>query len=278
MPIKEHKPTSPGRRGYANVDTSTLDKKRPERSLIVSRKETAGRNQHGHVTCRHKGGGHKQYVRLIDFKRDKDGVPGKVAALEYDPGRSSHIALLHYADGEKRYILLPQGLKKGDTVVSGPKAPARLGNALPIANVPVGTVVHNVELTPGKGGQMGRSAGAEIQVVAKEGSYAHLRLPSGEVRLVSVQCRCTVGRVGNIEHINIRDAKAGRKRWRGVRPTVRGTVMNPVDHPHGGGEGKAPIGMDSPRSPWGWKTLGRKTRKQKKTSNKYIVRRRGSSR
>lgn len=278
MPIKEHKPTSPARRGYANVDTSALDKKRPERSLIVPRKKTAGRNQHGHVTCRHKGGGHKQYVRLVDFKRDKDGVPGKVAALEYDPGRSSHIALLHYADGEKRYILLPQGLEKGATVVSGPNAPARLGNALPIANVPVGTVVHNVELTPGKGGQMGRSAGAAIQVVAKEGNYAHLRLPSGEVRLVSVQCRCTVGRVGNIEHTNVQDAKAGRKRWRGVRPTVRGTVMNPVDHPHGGGEGKAPIGMDSPRSPWGWKTLGRKTRKQKKISNKYIVRRRGKSR
>lgn len=278
MPTKEHKPTSPGRRGYANVDTSGLDKKRPERSLVKSAKKSAGRNHHGHVTCRHKGGGHKRLVRLVDFKRDKDGVPAKVAALEYDPGRSAHIALLHYADGEKRYILAPQNLKKGDTVISGPNAPARLGNALPIANVPVGTVVHNVELTPGKGGQMGRSAGTEIQVVAKEGNYAHLRLPSGEVRLVSVQCRCTVGRVSNPEHINIRDAKAGRKRWRGIRPTVRGSVMNPVDHPHGGGEGKAPIGMDSPRSPWGWKTLGAKTRRPKKPSSKYIVRRRNSGR
>jgi large subunit ribosomal protein L2 len=273
MPIKEHKPTSPGRRTYATVDTSHLDKKRPERGLVVPAKKTAGRNHHGHVTCRHKGGGHKQLIRLIDFKRDKDDVPAKVAALEYDPGRSAHIALLHYADGEKRYIIAPNGLKKGDTVVSGASAPARLGNALPIANVPVGTTVHNVELTPKKGGQLGRSAGAEIQVVAKEGNYAHLRLPSGEVRLVSIQCRCTVGRVGNIEHINVRDSKAGRSRWRGIRPTVRGTVMNPVDHPHGGGEGKAPIGMDSPRSPWGWKTLGRKTRDQNKPSSKYIVRR-----
>ncbi len=274
MPIKEHNPTSPGRRFFANVDTSDLDKKRPERSLVVPRKQNAGRNQHGHVTCRHKGGGHKQLTRLIDFKRDKDGVPAKVAALEYDPGRSAHIALLHYADGEKRYILAPAGIKRGDTLVSGAAVPARLGNALLIANVPVGTVVHNVELNPGRGGQMGRSAGAEIQVVAKEGNYAHLKLPSGEVRLVSTQCRCTVGRVGNAEHINIRDAKAGRMRWRGVRPTVRGSVMNPVDHPHGGGEGKAPIGMESPRSPWGWKTLGRKTRNRKKPSNKYIVRRR----
>lgn len=274
MPIKEHKPTSPGRRGYANVDTSALDKKRPERSLVKPRRRKAGRNQHGHVTVRHRGGGHKQLTRIVDFKRDKDGVPAKVAALEYDPGRSAHIALLHYADGEKRYILAPAGLQKGDTVVSGPGAPARLGNALPIANVPVGTTVHNVELHPGKGGQLGRSAGTEIQIVAKEGNYAHLRLPSGEVRLVLTQCRCTVGRVGNAEHINIRDAKAGRKRWRGVRPTVRGSVMNPVDHPHGGGEGKAPIGMDSPRSPWGWKTLGKKTRKPKNPSNKHIVRRR----
>jgi len=276
MPIKEHKPTSPGRRTLATVDTSHLDKKKPERSLVVTKKSTAGRNHHGHVTCRHKGGGHKQKIRLIDFKRDKDDVPARVAALEYDPGRSAHIALLNYADGEKRYILAPQGLKKGDSVVSGPKAAPRLGNALPIANIPVGTVVHNVELTPHKGGQLGRSAGTEIQLVAKEGNYAHIRLPSGEMRLVSVQCRATVGRVGNLEHANIRDAKAGRVRWRGVRPTVRGSVMNPVDHPHGGGEGKAPIGMDSPRSPWGWKTLGRKTRKPNKWSDKHIVRRRGS--
>ncbi len=274
MPIKEHKPTSPGQRTYRAVETSHLDKKRPERALVTPQKKTAGRNSQGRVTCRHKGGGHKRLLRLVDFKRDKDEVPAKVAALEYDPGRTAHLALLHYADGEKRYILAPQGLKKGDTVVSGVTAPPRLGNALPIANVPVGTTIHNVELTPKKGGQLGRSAGTEIQVVAKEGNYAHLRLPSGEVRLVSAQCRCTVGRVGNSDHGNIRDSKAGRTRWRGVRPTVRGAVMNPCDHPHGGGEGKAPIGMDSPRSPWGWKTLGRKTRDRKKFSNKYIIRRR----
>ena len=197
-----------------------------------------------------------------------------MAAIEYDPGRSAHIALLHYADGEKRDILAPYGLETGSMVISGESVPARLGNALPIANVPVGAVVHNVELTPKKGGQLGRSAGAEIQVMAKEGNYAHLRLSSGEVRLVSTQCRCTVGRVGNVDHINVRDGKAGRARWRGIRPTVRGSAMNPVDHPHGGGEGKAPIGMDSPRSPWGWKTLGKKTRKPKNPSNKYIARRR----
>jgi large subunit ribosomal protein L2 len=275
MPIKEHNPTTPGRREYATVDTSKLDKKKPERSLLVPKKERAGRNNQGRVTARHRGGGHKQQTRIIDFKRNKDGIPAKVAALEYDPGRSAHIALLFYADGEKRYILAPEGLKQGDTVVSGPTVPARVGNALPIANVPVGSVVHNVELTPQKGGQLGRSAGTLIQVVAKEGNYAHLKLPSGEVRLVSTQCRCTMGRVGNSDHANIQDGKAGRRRWRGRRPHVRGSVMNPVDHPHGGGEGKAPIGMDSPRSPWGWKTLGRKTRKKKKISNKFIVRRRG---
>jgi large subunit ribosomal protein L2 len=274
MAIKEHNPTSPGRRGFTNVDTSHLDKKRPEKSLTVSQKKTAGRNAHGHVTTRHRGGGHKRLLRIVDFKRDKDGVPGRVAALEYDPGRSAHIALLFYADGEKRYIIAPVGLKKGDTVISGPAVPARLGNALPLANIPVGTTVHNVELTPKRGGQLGRSAGAEIQVVAKEGTQALLKLPSGEMRLVSQQCRATVGRVGNPDHGNVRDAKAGRQRWRGHRPEVRGTVMNPVDHPHGGGEGKAPIGMDSPRSPWGWKTLGAKTRKVRKTSSKYIVRRR----
>jgi large subunit ribosomal protein L2 len=274
MAIKEHNPTSPARRGFTNVDTSHLDKKRPEKSLTVSLKKTAGRNAHGHVTTRHRGGGHKRLLRIVDFKRDKDGVPGRVAALEYDPNRSADIALLHYADGEKRYILAPIGLKKGDTVISGPAVPARLGNALPLSNVPVGTTVHNVELTPKRGGQLGRSAGAEIQVVAKEGTQALLKLPSGEMRLVSQQCRATVGRVGNPDHGNVRDAKAGRQRWRGHRPEVRGTVMNPVDHPHGGGEGKAPIGMDSPRSPWGWKTLGAKTRKVRKTSSKYIVRRR----
>ncbi len=274
MPIKEHNPTTPGRREYATVDTSHLDKKKPERALLSPRKKSAGRNNQGRVTTRFRGGGHKQKTREIDFRRDKDGIPARVAALEYDPGRTAHIALLHYADGEKRYILAPEGLKKGDSVVSGPSVPARLGNALPIASVPVGTVLHNVELTPQRGGQLGRSAGTEIQLVAKEGKYAHLKLPSGEVRLVSVQCRCTIGRVGNSEPGNIQDGKAGRRRWRGRRPHVRGAVMNPRDHPHGGGEGKAPIGMDSPRSPWGWKTLGRKTRNKRKPSTKYIVRRR----
>ncbi len=274
MPIKEHKPTSPGRREYATVDTSGLTKKKPERNLVVPRKRNAGRNNQGRVTARHRGGGHKRKTRLVDFKRNKDKIPAKVAAIEYDPGRSAHLALLYYADGEKRYILAPEGLNVGDTVVSGEGASARVGNALPIASVPVGAIVHSVELTPQKGGQLGRSAGAEIQVVAKEGNYAHLKLPSGEVRLVSTRCRCTVGRVGNVDHINIQDAKAGRRRWRGRRPHVRGSVMNPVDHPHGGGEGKAPIGMDSPRSPWGWKTLGRKTRNRRKITTKYIVRRR----
>jgi large subunit ribosomal protein L2 len=274
MPTKDHKPTSPGRRTYVALDTSDLDKKRPEKALTTPRKERAGRNNRGKVTVRHQGGGHKQLVRLIDFKRSKDGIPAKVAALEYDPGRSANIALLNYADGEKRYILAPMGMKKGDTIVSGPQAPPRLGNCLPLSAIPVGSVVHNVELYPGRGGQLGRSAGVEIQVIAKEGKYAHLRLPSGEVRLVPQVCRATMGRVGNQDWSNTRDGKAGRMRWRGVRPRVRGVVQNPVDHPHGGGEGKAPIGMDSPRSPWGWKTLGRKTRKKDKPSDKYIVRRR----
>jgi len=274
MPTKEHNPTSPGRRTYVNLVTAELDQKRPEKALTKPRYEKAGRNNRGKVTVRHQGGGHKKLMRVIDFKRNKDGIPAKVAALEYDPGRSANIALLNYADGEKRYILAPMGLKKGDTIVSGPEAPARMGNCLPLANIPVGSTVHNVELYPGRGGQLGRSAGVEIQVIAKEGKHAHLRLPSGEVRLVAQVCRATMGRVGNQDWSNIRDGKAGRKRWRGIRPRVRGVVQNPVDHPHGGGEGKAPIGMDSPRSPWGWKTLGKKTRDPNKPSNKLIVRRR----
>ena len=276
MPTKDHKPTSPGRRTYVNLVTEELDDKRPEKSLTMPHKKAAGRNFRGKVTVRHQGGGHKQITRIIDFKRLKDGIPAKVAAIEYDPGRTANLALLNYADGEKRYMLAPMGIKKGDVVISGPNAPARLGNCLPLSSVPVGSVVHNVELQPGRGAQLGRSAGVEIQVIAKEGNYAHLRLPSGEVRLVLQACRATMGRVGNQDWGNIRDGKAGRKRWRGIRPRVRGVVQNPVDHPHGGGEGKAPIGMDSPRSPWGWKTLGRKTRKKDKPSDKYIVRRRNA--
>ena len=276
MALKEHKPTSPGRRLLVTLVKEGVDKdKQPEKSLVVRKKRMAGRNYQGKLTVRHQGGGHKKLVRQVDFKRNKDEVPAKVAAVEYDPGRSANIALLHYLDGEKRDILAPLGLQKGDPVVSGDRAPARLGNCLALARMPLGTTVHNVELTPGRGGQMVRSAGAEAQVMAKEGNMATLRLPSGETRMVSQQCRATVGRVGNVDHGNVRLAKAGRSRWLGRRPTVRGSAMNPKDHPHGGGEGKAPIGLNAPRSPWGWKTLGRKTRNTRKLSSKHIVRRRG---
>ena len=273
MPVKEHKPTTPGRRTYTSLDKSELDDKDPERRLVVPRKQKAGRNRDGHVTVRHRGGGHKRRIRIVDFKRYKDNIPAKVAAIEYDPGRSANLALLHYADGEKRYILAPEGLQKGDTVISGEQAAARRGNALPLGRIPVGVVVHNVELNPGRGGQLARGAGSEAQIMAREGNYVHLRLPSGEIRLVLTQCRATIGRVGNADHGNINYGKAGRNRWRGFRPTVRGSAMNPVDHPHGGGEGKAPIGHPSPLSPWGKKTLGKKTRRKKKLSDKYIVRR-----
>jgi large subunit ribosomal protein L2 len=277
MALKEHKPTSAARRGLTTVVRDEVDKnKRPEKSLIIRKKRMAGRNNTGKITVRHQGGGHRKLVRQVDFKRNKDDVPARVAAIEYDPGRTANIALLHYLDGEKRYILAPLGLNKGDLIVSGEAVPARLGNCLPLERIPLGTTVHNVELTPGRGGQMVRSAGAEAQLVAKEGDMATLRLPSGEMRMVALKCRATVGRVGNVDAANVRDAKAGRNRWRGIRPTVRGSVMNPKDHPHGGGEGKAPIGLNSPRSPWGWKTLGRKTRSKSKQSSKYIVRRRGS--
>ncbi len=275
MATRDHRPTSPGRRTYVKLDRSDIDrKKKPEKKLVRWKKSEAGRNASGKVTVRHRGGGSKRRVRQIDFKRDKDGVPATVAAIEYAPDRSAHVALLHYADGEKRYILAPQGLAQGDSVVSGPRVPARMGNCLPMEAMPVGTVVHNIEMIPGRGAQLARSAGTAAQLVAKEGKLVTLRLPSGEMRMVPGRCRATVGRVGNIDHINIQDGKAGRKRHRGIRPTVRGTVMNPVDHPHGGGEGKAPIGLDSPRSPWGKKTLGKKTRNRRKLSSKYIVRRR----
>src|SRR5690606_32848368 len=250
-----------------------ITKSKPEKSLIVPLKSTGGRNNKGRITARHRGGGHKRMYRLIDFRRDKDGIHAKVAAIEYDPNRSARIALLHYADGEKRYIIAPVGLEVGDTVESGENADIRPGNALPLRNIPVGTLVHNIELRPGKGGQLVRSAGAAAQLMAKEGNYATLRLPSGEFRMVHLECRATVGQVGNVEHENIVIGKAGRARYLGRRPHTRGVAMNPVDHPHGGGEGKAPVGMPSPVTPWGKPTLGYRTRRNKK-SDAMIVRRR----
>ncbi len=278
MPVKEHKPVTPGRRGYISLDRSNLDDKRPEKRLTIQRKQKAGRNAVGRITSRHRGGGHKRRIRLVDFKRTKDDIEAKVAAIEYDPGRSALLALLHYVDGEKRYILAPQELEKGVSVISGETVPIRPGNCLPLGQIPVGTVVHNVELQPGRGGQMARGAGSAARIAAREGNYVHLSLPSGEVRRVLTECRATIGRVSNVDHANINDGKAGRARWRGKRPHVRGSAMNPVDHPHGGGEGKAPIGHPSPLSPWGKKTLGKITRNRKKPSNKYIVRQRRTRR
>ncbi|MGI6486260.1 MAG: 50S ribosomal protein L2 [Thermoanaerobacterales bacterium] len=274
MAIKKFKPTSPGRR-YMTVSTfEEITKKEPERSLVETLKNKAGRNADGRITARHRGGGHKRKYRIIDFKRNKDGVPAKVAAIEYDPNRSANIALLNYADGEKRYILAPLGLKVGDIVESGEKADIRPGNALPLTHMPVGTIVHNVELIPGKGGQMVRAAGTSAQLMARENGFATLRLPSGEMRMVKQECRATIGQIGNVDHENLSTGKAGRSRWLDKRPHVRGVVMNPVDHPHGGGEGKAPIGRKSPVTPWGKPTLGYKTRKKKKESDKYIVKHR----
>jgi large subunit ribosomal protein L2 len=274
MPVKKNvKPTSPGRRRYRPLDTSDLTKKRPERSLSSRRKVHAGRNNTGSVTVRHRGGGVPRLYRQIDFKRTRDGVAAKVAAIEYDPNRSSNIALLHYEDGTKAYIPAPQGLKVGARVVSGPRVPIRPGNCMPLESIPVGTIIHCIELQPTRGAQLARSAGTSAQIVAKEGKYATLRLPSGEMRLVFQKCRATVGTVGNEDHLNVDRGKAGRKRKQGWRPTVRGTVMNPVDHPHGGGEGKAPIGRPGPVSPWGKPTLGKRTR-VKKPSDRHIVRRR----
>jgi large subunit ribosomal protein L2 len=274
MAIKKYKPTSPARRHMSVSAFEEITKKEPEKSLLVSLKSKAGRNAQGRITVRHQGGGAKRKYRIIDFKRDKDGVPAKVAAIEYDPNRSANIALLHYADGEKRYIISPNGLKVGDTVVSGPDADIKVGNALPLANIPTGTVIHSIELRAGQGGQLVRSAGNSAQLMAKEGDFAQVRLPSGEVRLVRAECRATIGQVGNIDHENITIGKAGRKRHMGIRPTVRGSVMNPSDHPHGGGEGKAPIGKPGPVTPWGKPALGYKTRKKNKESDKYIIRRR----
>lgn len=274
MGIKRFKPTSPGIRQMTVHTFDELTKTQPERSLVERLVKTGGRNVYGRITTRFRGGGHKRLYRVIDFKRQFDGVPAKVASIEYDPNRTARIALLHYADGRKTYILAPVGIKVGDTVVSGPTADIKPGNALPLINIPVGTLVHSIEMTPGKGGQMARSAGAYAQVMGREGKYTLLRLPSGEMRLVLSAGRATVGQVGNLEHENIQIGKAGRSRWLGRRPHNRGSVMNPVDHPHGGGEGRAPIGRKSPMTPWGKPTLGYKTRKKGKASDKYIKQRR----
>jgi large subunit ribosomal protein L2 len=273
MGIKQYKPTSPGRRGATGYTFEEITKKKPEKSLIVPLKKKAGRNSQGRVTVRHRGGGAKRMLRLIDFKRDKFGVPGKVAAIEYDPNRSARIALVHYADGEKRYILWPVGLKVGDMIMSGPEAEIRPGNALPLKRIPLGTAVHNLELCLKRGGQLVRSAGSAAQVMAKEERYVQVRLPSGEIRKVLADCMATIGQVGNVEHSQIKLGRAGRSRLMGRRPVVRGSAMNPCDHPHGGGEGKAPIGMPGPKTPWGKPALGYRTRRNK-SSDKYIVRRR----
>lgn len=275
MGIKRYKPTSPGRRFTTLSDFQEITKKEPEKSLLAPMNYKAGRNNRGRITTRHKGGRVKRRYRIIDFKRDKDGIPAKVVAIEYDPNRTARIALLHYEDGEKRYILAPLNLKVGDRVMSGPDADIKPGNALPLSAIPVGTTIHNIELKPGAGGKMVRAAGGAAQLMAKEGEFAHIRLPSSEVRLVSLNCRATVGQLGNVEHELQSEGKAGRGRWKGRRPTVRGTVMNPVDHPHGGGEGKSSAGRH-PVTPWGKPTLGYRTRKKNKPSNKYIVRRRKS--
>ncbi len=276
MPLKVYKPTSPGRRGMSVSTFEEITKTTPERSLLSDLRSRAGRS-HGRIAVRHRGGGNKRQYRVLDFKREKHGIPARVAAIEYDPNRSARIALVVYADGEKRYILAPLGLKVGDSIVSGPKAEVRVGNTLPIANIPLGTVVHNVELQVGKGGQLARSAGTGAQILAKEGDYAQVRLPSGEVRLVSMKCMATIGQVGNEDHANLSLGKAGRKRWLGWRPHVRGSAMTPRDHPHGGGEGRSPVGMPGPKTPWGKPTLGYKTRRNTST-DKWIVRRRGRGR
>ncbi|MDN5346951.1 MAG: large subunit ribosomal protein [Clostridia bacterium] len=273
MAIKEFKPTSPGRRQMTVSAFAEITAEKPEKSLVVPLRKKAGRNAQGRITVRHRGGGHKRLYRIIDFKRDKDGIPGRVASIEYDPNRTANIALINYADGEKRYIIAPENLRVGDQIFSGPEADIKVGNTLPLRNIPVGTLVHNIELKPGHGGQLARAAGAAAQLMAKEGDYAHLRLPSGEVRLVHLDCRATIGQVGNLDHENITIGKAGRSRWLGIRPTVRGVVMNPVDHPHGGGEGKSPIGRN-PVTPWGKPALGVKTRKKNKPSDKLILKRR----
>jgi len=272
VPIKSFKPTSPGRRQMTVSTFEEITTSTPEKTLLAPLHKKAGRNNQGKITTRHHGGGHKRKYRIIDFKRNKDGIPGRVATIEYDPNRTANIALIHYVDGEKRYILAPKGLKVGDQIMSGPEADIKVGNALPLDNIPVGSVIHNIELKPGKGGQLVRAAGTEAQLLGKEGQYVIVRLTSGEMRKILKVCRATIGSVGNEDHELISIGKAGRSRWLGKRPEVRGSVMNPNDHPHGGGEGRSPIGRKSPMSPWGKPTLGYKTRKKNKASNKYIVR------
>lgn len=274
MAIKKFKPTSPALRQMTVLVSDEITTNQPEKSLLVSLKKNSGRNAHGKITVRHRGGGNRRKYRIIDFKRNKDGIPAKVATVEYDPNRTANIALLNYADGEKRYILAPVGIKAGDTLMSGPDADIKPGNALALKNMPVGTIIHNIELKPGKGAQLVRSAGVSAQLMAKEGTKALLRLPSGEMRYVAIDCKATIGQVGNAEHGNVVIGKAGRVRHMGIRPTVRGSVMNPCDHPHGGGEGRAPIGRSGPVTPWGKPALGYKTRKKNKASNKLIVSRR----
>jgi large subunit ribosomal protein L2 len=277
MAVKKYKPITPGQRGMTGYSFEEITKSTPERSLVKELRKSGGRNSYGRVTVRHRGGGSKRQIRLVDFKRNKYGIPARVAAIEYDPNRTARLALLYYADGEKHYIIAPVDLRVNDTVLSGPAAEVRPGNALPISNIPVGTLIHNIEIKVGKGGQLVRAAGGAAQLLAKEGDYAQIRMPSGEVRLIRQNCYATIGQVGNLEHSNIKLGKAGRKRHMGVRPTVRGTAMSPRDHPHGGGEGRQPIGMPGPKSPWGKPTLGYKTRRNK-TTNQYIVRRRGKKR
>ena len=276
MAVKVYKPKTPGTRHKTSYTFEEITKTSPERSLTVPKKKNAGRNMYGRITVRHRGGGHKRLIRLVDFKRDKFEIPATVAAIEYDPNRSARIALLFYADGEKRYIVAPVGLNVGDKIISGQEVDIRAGNNMVLANIPIGTTIHNIELQPGKGGQMVRSAGASAQLLAKEGKYAHVRLPSGEVRLVLQSCRASIGQVGNVDHANIKLGKAGRKRHMGFRPAVRGVAMSPRDHPHGGDEGRSPIGMPSPKSPWGKPTLGKKTRHNKRT-DKYILRHRSKA-
>jgi large subunit ribosomal protein L2 len=273
MAVKVYKPVTPGLRGMTGYSFEEITKSKPERSLVVVRKNRAGRNSYGRITVRHQGGGNRQLIRLVDYRRDKHNIPAKVSAIEYDPNRTARLALLVYADGEKRYIVAPLGVKVGDQLMSGTQAEIRPGNSLPISSIPVGTMIHNIELKEGKGGQMVRAAGTSAQLLAKEGDYAQIRLPSGEVRLVRQVCYATIGQVGNLDHSNIKLGKAGRKRHMGIRPTVRGTAMSPRDHPHGGGEGRQPTGMPGPKSPWGRPTRGYRTRRNKKT-DQYIVRRR----
>lgn len=273
MPVKKYKPVTPGTRGMTGYTFDEITKSTPERSLLLPLRKSGGRNAQGRVTVRHRGGGHRRFIRIVDFKREKHNIPAKVAAIEYDPNRTARLALLFYADGEKRYIIAPLELKVGDTVMTGPNAEIRSGNSLPISNIPVGTLIHNIEIKEGRGGQMVRSAGGAAQLLAKEGDFAQIRMPSGEVRLIYQTCYATIGQIGNLDHSNVKLGKAGRNRHKGIRPTVRGSAMSPRDHPHGGGEGRQPIGLAGPKSPWGKPTLGYKTRRNKKT-DQYIVRRR----